>query len=201
MEMRGHYDQAIDIFQTAFDFGVADPVARQERWRSTLGYRIGVLHYRAGRLGEADRLLRDAAEQDAATESWATQERVLCALGTVALDRGAAADGAAWFARGLDLCRPARSGQGTRDHALGLVAALLLGGSPDRARAVCDELAAGEDVALDPADGAARPSPPSPKLPAYFPEIDLEDIPKIDISRYLGNAPPRDAPRDAPWRD
>jgi tetratricopeptide (TPR) repeat protein len=207
MEMRGKYDLAIDVFHRTFDFGPNQAPAQRHRWLSTMGYRIGMLHYRAGRLDEAYRLLQEAAEQDAAMESWPTQERILRALGVVAFDSGAFSEAAAVFRTGLEICRGARSAEGTREHARGLMAALAQDGKGQQAEDIADMLAAEEGEAAVPAErptsdraGAnLRPSPPSPKLPAYIPEIDLEGIPPVDLNRFLGKALSRDA-RVAVWK-
>jgi hypothetical protein len=53
-------------------------------------------------------------------------------------------------------------------------------------------------VLEEPLDEVA-PLPPSPKLPPYFPEIDLEGIPTIDLNRYLGTAAPSEASQATPW--
>jgi tetratricopeptide (TPR) repeat protein len=199
MEMCGEYDVAIDLFRRTFDFDVDRDSAKRSRWESTMGYRLGVLHYRAGRLDEAYRLLYDAAEQDESVEGWPTRERILRALGAVALDRGAAGEAESLFRRGLETCREARAAEGTRAHAEGLVAALLSGGRAGRAAEVLRELREEEGLAI-----ASRPDdvprrPPSPKLPAYFPEIDLEGIPAIDLNRFLGASPTNGAFEPMPW--
>jgi len=208
MEMQGNYDLAIDIFSKTFDFGLDRSLTEKRDGSSALNYRIGTLHYRARRLDEASRLLQDAAQQDTATENWATQERILRALGTIALDRGAFAEAATVFNSGLEICRNSRSAEGTREHGRGLITAFLLDGKAQRARDVYETLSTEEGLTVIPAgkltpdhlDKDVRPSPPSPKLPAYIPEVDLEDIPITDINRFLGNAPSQDSPRVVHWR-
>lgn len=208
LEMQGKNDLAIDVLRETFDFPVDDAPGKKHRWRSTIGYRIGVLHYRAGRLEESYRLLQEAAEEDALTDSWATQERILRALGRVALDRHACADAAAIFATGLDICRRSRVAEGTREHGLGLIAALLQDGQERRAWDVNSTLRTEEGLAVVPGDDHSlsrqstdlRPSPPSPKLPAYIPEIDLEGIPIIDLNRFLGSATSQNFPAVVSWK-
>jgi tetratricopeptide (TPR) repeat protein len=208
MEIRGNYELAIDIFRNTFGLEMDEAHDRKQRWRSTLGYRIGVLHHRAGQLEEASRCLREAAEQDAATESWATQERILRAIGALELDRGAFAEAAETFGRGLDICLAARSAEGAREHARGLMCALLSNGDERRAGEVNEALGSEEDLQLVPEGKSrsrlviedCRPNAPSPKLPAYFPEIDLEGIPSIDLNRFLGKVHTRDWDGGAVWR-
>ena len=207
MEMQGSYDAAIEIFTRTFDFSQSESAAIQRRSRRGLGYRAGVLQYRAGRLSEAHRLLQDAAEQDAGMDNWATQERILRALGTVALAGGAFEQATHVFRTGLASCRAARSAEGTGEHGRGLYSALRLAGRSREADAHADVLAAEEGISVvdgqteDPSSVRATLRPPSPKLPAYIPEIDLEGIPAIDINRYLGGALAAGDRGAPPWRE
>ena len=209
MEMQGSYDAAIEIYTRTFDFSQSESPEIQRRSRRGLGYRAGVLHYRAGRLSEAHRLLQDAAEQEAGMDNWATQERILRALGSVALARGDADEAADVFTTGLASCRAARSAEGTHEHGRGLYSALCLAGKPREAAAHADALATEEGVNVANVDAREGSSPgvravlrpPSPKLPAYIPEIDLEGIPAIDINRYLGGALAPDGRDRVLWRE
>ena len=201
MEMQGQWDVAIDIFTKTFDFTDSESETIRQRSRRALGYRAGVLHFRAGRVEEAHRLLQDAVEQDAAIDGWATYERVLRAVGSVALARGTLTEAADIFATGLDICRNARSAEGTREHARGLCSALMLAGKRHQASVVCDTLSAEEGITVG--SDLSRPiavTPPSPKLPAYIPEVDLEGIPAIDINRFLGDALASDEAPAIPWQ-
>jgi tetratricopeptide (TPR) repeat protein len=184
LEMQGKYNRAIDTLRKTFDFGLTKTSTEQHSWQSTIAYRTGILHYRAGQLDEAYRDLHEAAAQDAAIENGLTQERILRALGVVALCGQAIAEAEAIFTRGLEICRDARSAEGTREHALGLIAALLRGGKERKAREVYETLVTEEglevvpapQLTLSPLPQELMPSAPSSKLPAYLPETDLEDI-------------------------
>lgn len=193
MELGGNFDVAIDTFAKAFDFGLDEFQGRRSRWQSTLGYRIGVLHYRAGRLQEAYRRLSEAAEWDTAEESWPTQERILRALGLVALKRGSLVEACEIFSKGCSLCLEARAADGLREHASGWINALLMGGQRRRANEIYEQLVIEENVVLSSAEPLrsetsyiSMPSSElSPKLPAYYPEVDLEAIPHLDLNRYF----------------
>lgn len=209
MEMQGNYDLAINIFDNTFAFQLDQSPTKQARWRSTIGYRLGLLHYRARRMTEAYQLIQESAEQDAITEIWATQERILRALGHIAIDRGAFAEAASAFAQGLEICRKARSAEGTREHARGLISTLLLEDKKQQAQEIYENLYEEEGLHLTRGSildfselkEELRPSPLSPKLPAYIPEIDLEGIPIIDLNRFLSKSLPQDSSRMALWRD
>lgn len=195
LEMRGEYQHALNIFGKAFELDVPGAAVQEHRWRSNINYRIGALHRRAGDLEAACTCLREAAKHDLATDTWATHERILRALGVVHLQRGAHGEAAEAFAAGLAACRRARSREGTLVHARGLAAALGRAGRKPEAGAVVEELSAEEGLTVDlgtdtdPVHGD-RGTRLAPKLPAYIPEIDLEGIPAIDLNQFLGHPRP-----------
>jgi tetratricopeptide (TPR) repeat protein len=207
LEMRGNYQLAIDTFIKTFDFGLDERQGARRRWRSTLGYRVGVLHHRAGNHDEALELLRAAAEQDSHPESWPTLERVLCTLGRVLLDHGCYAQAADTFARGLELCRNGRSARGADEHGRHLILSLLSAGEKRRAREIYEELLAEESLGVVPPETFAAGdhvaevpvAPLPPKLPAYFPELDLEGMPSVDLNLFLGNPAAQADGRTPSW--
>ena len=187
LEMHREYDQAIRILTRAFDFGEGSPLA-SDAGRQAIAYRIGALHYRAGRPSDAARHIRVAANEACFPEDWPERERVERALGLIALERGRYARAEQYFSSGLARCLSARSADGTIEHARGLNATLLARRDSQRAEEIREQLAAEEGVELDLADGqdpASALQAPAPKLPAYVPEIDLEEIPEIDVNRFL----------------
>lgn len=209
LEMSGNYELAIRTLLNAFDFGLDESLGRKKVWRSTLGYRVGVLHHKAGANHEALGLLRDAAESDSSPESWPTHERVLRALGAVEFHEGHYSRAADTFAWGLRLCVAGRSAQGTAEHARNLIVSLLRSGQKHRACGVYEELLSEEGLETIPAEAFAQsgsldelqPSPLSPKLPAYFPELDLEGIPSIDLNLFLGKPGASGNGQGSPWSD
>jgi len=207
LEMSGKYDLAIDVLDKVFDFTPEQLRSEYHRLRSNVDYRVGILHYRAGRLKDAYRYLQVAAEHDDALQSWYTSERILRAIGIVALDLGTVSEAIAAFTKGLEMCQGARSAEGAREHARGLIAAHLLNGKQRQAQEVREGLLNEEEMEVATIAGiqsgesvqAVRPNPPSPKLPAYIPEIDLEGIPEIDLNRFLGKAMPPNNNQLGPW--
>jgi tetratricopeptide (TPR) repeat protein len=207
LEMSGNYELAINTFLKVFDFNLDESLNRRQVWRSTLGYRVGVLHHCAGKHDEALRLLSDAAEHDSGPEGWPTQERILRALGAVLLHQGHYSRAADAFAKGLEQCRTGRSAQGTSEHARNLIVSLLRDGQERRAREVYEELLTEEGLDVVPAVMFApgrsfdelRALPLSPKLPAYFPELDLEGIPSIDLNLFLGKPEASGNGQTSPW--
>lgn len=207
LEMQRRSDLAEQLFRRAFEFpAAAGSTAEANRWTSTVSYRIGVLQFRDGRLEESAASLEAALDVNTHEGSWATQDVILRALGAVAYERGAFGQARYYFARGVDLCRDARAAQGLFEHGRGLVATLLADDKFTQARDVYEELLEDEGIdvtgigAFPSPESTLRPVPPSPKLPAYVPEVDLEDIPTIDLNRFLSAAPSGRAPAVSPWR-
>jgi hypothetical protein len=208
VEMEGNFELAIELLSKTFDVtegGTVSDVALRNG-RAALGYRLGMLHYRAGERDQAARLLEEAAGQDLAVESWATRERILRALGAVQFDRGELTAAADAFATGLALCEDGRAAEGAFEHGRGLFAALVAAGRREEAEELRARLHDEEELKLfaEHADATTLeerflPSTPSPKLPAYIPEIDLEEVPEIDLNRFLGRSLPKRAATLDPW--
>lgn len=205
LEMSGRAKEAVRVLEEAFDRAPEDVTQDTGRLLLNLAHRIGTLQLKAGDFANARRLFQKVEDGPAALESWPLRERVLRAIGFASLLLGDVPASRDAFRRGLELSRKGRSLEGTTEHARGLVAAFAGEGAVAAARDVVDSLVAEEgiDVTIRP-DGSrmeieeVEPSIPSPKLPAYLPEIDLEGVPKIDLNRYLVDAETSPA-RAAAW--
>ena len=181
---------------------------QQADGRSTMGYRLAVLHYRAGRPEKARELLRAALVQLSEPEAWPIRERIERALGTAEFELGDWDAASATFRSGLERCRAARSADGTREHARGLAASLMRLGHREDAVRLFDDLRTTEGLECADHEGhdaspspiSPRPAAPSSKLPPYIPEIDLEEIPVIDLNRFLVNLKAGHGVGDSPWR-
>lgn len=182
MEMSNQYDAAISALRDAFDIDTGDSPQQSSRRQQTLSYRVGMLQLRGGELAEARRSFVSA--ESAADQPWFMRERVLRGAGSVDVARGELLFAADRFAEGLELSLGGRSRDGARWH--GLALARTLNDFRDRQRAdeVIEQLR--EDEGIDDLVGEFPPA--SSKLPAYVPEIDLENIPWIDMNRYLVDA-------------
>lgn len=207
MEMQGDYGLAVDILRRTFDFLIEHQGTEEPRWRSTLGYRLGVLYHRAGNMEMAFQLLSEAAAEDPARENWSTQEHILRALGSVSFEGGDFARAAKFFTKGLEICQAARAAEGTYEHARGLIAAVAMTGERQEARKLLDSLPTGEGFgpegwekdALSALKFERCPVTPRPKPPQYVPEVDLEDIPALDVTRFLSGAVPQDLTDTGIW--
>lgn len=193
LEMSGRPEQAAEVFRHAFGVDLEENAARQRRFGATLGYRIGLLLRSAGRPAEAFPLLERAAMSEAVAGSWPTEERALRAVAAVALELNWIEEAETACSRGLELARSGRSAEGAIRHTLGLASCLVRRGQSSRAAELFEELRDDEGLPLDVRQVPSLasewrrllPSPPSPKLPPYLPEIDLEEIPRIDMNRFL----------------
>ena len=208
LEMSRNYELAIQTLLRAFDFDLDESAERKQVWRNTLGYRVGVLHFSAGAVDNALRLLTDSAESDMSDEGWPTREKVLRALGTVRFHNGQYSQAAEIFASGLEMCRSSRAAHGATEHGRNLILSLLRDDHKQRAREVYEELLTEEALEVLPREvieenysfADLRPSPLSPKLPAYFPELDLEGIPSIDLNLFLGDRQDVRKGPVSPWK-
>lgn len=175
-EGRGDPNSAARVFERRFaDLPGVDVVAA-----ATIGYRLAVLYAKAGRLDEAQGILGQLDWQ-LPPEEWSAIDHLLrvkerVALQTQELD---AAQEAAEC--GVAIGRSARSFDTVRSHAGVLAETLRLSGRPDAVAVLAEEMAElGVDLGGPIPIAALRP-----KLPAYIPEIDLEDVPMSDTNRRL----------------
>jgi tetratricopeptide (TPR) repeat protein len=193
-EMKGRYDLAIDALSRAFDFGPGSPTELPSG-HVALSYRVGVLHHRLGDREGAIRLLREAESVDDSPENWPTQDRILRAIGAVTLADDELEQAESAFSEGLALSRENRSAGGATEHGRGLATVLVRQGRDADAGDLVESLAVEEGVTIELPETGNTPQP-NPKLPAYFPEIDLEEAPGIDLNRYLAAV----GPATTSWR-
>jgi tetratricopeptide (TPR) repeat protein len=192
MEIQGAYDVAINTLDSIFLDQSSENPAEQGRWSATLGYRIAMLHWKAGRQDVAASLLRRAlASLEPAEEP--ARERILRGLGQVLLSSGHHKEASAAFSEGLAIGRKLRFAEATKHHAAGAIAAFVQDGAKGRARDLLNECMQVDHITL-PTEGRGIAGiivpKASPKLPAYYPEIDLEDVPRMDINRLLSGQDP-----------
>ena len=182
LEMNGRYDLAIEALARAFDFGPGSPTELPSG-HTALSYRLGVLCHRLGDRDRALAHLREAEAVDGSAENWPTRERILRAIGAVCLATGTPEEAEAAYREGLLLSRENRSADGTAEHGSGLVAALVRQGHTTEVEETIEALGE-EAISIGPPE-QIEPRQPNPKLPAYFPEVDLEEVPEVDLNRYL----------------
>ena len=201
LEMEGKYREAAEVFSRTFDFPSLESETTARRLRASLAYRLGVLKFRGESYDEAANLIKTAGDAELGEETWPTLERILRAQGHIEIGQGALRRARESFLRGLELCSAGRSAQGWREHARGLLASMILDGEEPKARDLAEELLEKEGISVMPSTtGQLCLSNLPSKLPPYIPEIDLEDIPPVDLNRFLGNSPALDEGGASTWR-
>ncbi|KIH99134.1 hypothetical protein LP52_09180 [Streptomonospora alba] len=190
LEMLARFDEAIDFWHRAFgqflgktaNAGAFEPIYR---------YRVGVLEWKAGR-EETTASLREALQQAASRHDRFQAERIRYALAFVSLDLGETAEALEHFRAGLMQAWELRDPLACLQHARGLCAAARRERRPRLERTVRIWLRLTGHHALQEVedDLAEPPSPPSPKLPAYIPGIDLEPTPEVNLNVYLAGPQP-----------
>lgn len=185
LELTGDYAAAALVFQKVFTEHsevASDPSPGSPR--ATLGYRLGVLHARAGRLDDASDVLEGLVDE-LPVEEWNAVDHLLRARSRVAAAAGRTPEARALAARGYRIAKAVRSADAAEAHGT-LLAQLLdtvgqhVGATTVRAELATWGLRSDADVSI----GALRP-----KLPAYIPEIDLEDVPSVDTNQALTTRP------------
>jgi tetratricopeptide (TPR) repeat protein len=156
-EMTGDVRQSLTMFESMFLDSVDLTDGVPSRYKTTLCYRVGLLAAKAGDHERGMELLSCAQESASALGSWFSLERVLRGAGWAFGVSGVRAEALAAHEQGLALSDELGSSEGFAFHA--------------------DSLTAFRNATSGPK--------PSPKLPAYFPEFDLEDAPRVRLNDHL----------------
>lgn len=185
LEILKRYPDAINFWTKAF--GQYLGKGSGQRFEPVYLYRVGMLQWRDGRQAESLESLRASLRGIRTLGERFLEERVLYALGYVALDAGTWTEAAAIFQEGLELAWDLRSWDACASHAIGLHRAATQSGDrvlADDAFRVLERLSHQSTLS---AEQLLQQSlrQPSPKLPAYLPAIDLEPSPEVDLNRYL----------------
>ena len=186
-QMRGDRTTALRVFEGVFSSKTSgDPVADV-----FLRYRIGVLQLEAGDLAAAERSLCAIDPNMLPIEEWAAVEHLFRARGVLAAQRGDHRVAAEAFSRGLVTATEARARRAAIFHLRGLLVAHEAAGNIDAAFDAERQLAS--LVSADHPEGVPQEWHTelprlSPKLPAYLPEVDLEELPIRDTNSLLAGA-------------
>lgn len=196
MEIYSNYTQAIQLFKRTFDSELYEATNDKARWDFVLNYRIGLLHYKAGNQDAADALFEKILnELSPDSIGWYMYERLCRGAGFIKFNKGDAQGALTIFKQGLRTSVNERSYEGARYHGKGAISCYYRLGETEK----CVQLYAylqQEGVRI--AENTAHlfssmeqqdfMDTPSPKLPAYVPELDFEDIPKVDINQYMATS-------------
>lgn len=187
LEIKENYAQAARFWSRVFDRfrGLESQEARA--FEISFQYRLGMLYHKAGQHQDALACLASAVELSNEHEERFTFERLLYALGYVALRSGQQQQAQEAFERGVLLAWGLRDLQAVRLHATGLAESQRAAGDA-RGAAAWQDLVEELDDGTGTAVRADSLPTPSPKFPSYVPLIDLEATPLVDLNRYLVSA-------------
>lgn len=175
-EGRGEPMNAAKVFEKAF----AERAGVDGVSAATLGYRLAVLYAKAGDLTGADEVLQ-GLDDDLPVEEWFAVDHLLRARARIALQADQFELAESLASRGMEIGFAARSADAVRNHGPVLAEVLRRTGRDAAAAAVESRMV---KVGIEPT-GSITISTLRPKLPAYIPEIDLEDVPSSDTNRRL----------------
>jgi tetratricopeptide (TPR) repeat protein len=204
LEIQGKYTLAAEVLTRAFDQEPEGSQSVRKSFRSAMAYRLGTLSYRSGDHPKALRLLKEATNIETDDGSGATLEHVLRARGIVAMALRDFDEAEMSFSTGLNICLRGRFAEGAREHGRGLVVTLCEDDRLTEAEHIVQQLIdEGIPICTLPRASAKEAqlqlSSPAPKLPAYIPEIDLEDVPAVNLNRFLSGAAAVDAAGTPTW--
>lgn len=195
MEIYKNYGYSIRLFEQTFDNNLYEASAEKFTWNFVMNYRIGLLKYKLGDFQAAnhhfEEMLSDVGPENI---GWYMRERMFRAAGYIKYAIGNGWEAVDIFKQGFTISLAERSYQGTDYHGRGLLSCYYSLGETEKCLEVYYSLKKENIfIAMDASTlftAIEQPGflpQPSPKLPAYIPELDFEDVPKIDINQYLVN--------------
>jgi hypothetical protein len=211
LEISHRYGQAAEFWTRAFERFLA---ADSRAFTVVFDGRLGLLLCKDGSAEEGIAALERARAACRQQLDLFFEERMCLALGCATLSAGRYDRALAVFGDGADLAVRLRDRRAYADHLAGLLWALAEQGDRTAFLSVVEQvrgvpqldsqfsLVAEATATTASLPGALRhaglrvPVPP-PKMPTYFPAVDLEGIPARDLSRYLVEAAPAPAPDKA----
>lgn len=163
--------------------------------------RLGMLLFKAGRTAEARSALEEASKMARRSNDRFYEERTKFTQGYVALQSGDHNQSLEYFWAGAHLASELRDDRGLRDHVAGMLCSLAETGDEEDIKRLLIEAATlrpltedaqralqafdGENAAEALAEAGLGLRQPSPKLPSYLPNVDLEGQGRRDLNRYL----------------
>jgi tetratricopeptide (TPR) repeat protein len=201
LEISQRFEEAVTFWRRAFERYLA---ADSHAFEATFNTRLGLLLFKAGRREEGIATLERARELCAGEGDGFLEESVCLATGYAYAKSGQHDRALRAYLAGRELSWRLRSLDSVCAHQAGILCCLaamraidefdqvrqqVLESLPGTVLAARLAAAAPDGSESDPgqfltAAGIVLPLP-SPKLPAYIPEVDLEGIPAQDLNRYL----------------
>jgi hypothetical protein len=184
LEMVGQPHRALEALEGSFSQTIL-PDGEDGRGTEAFLYRRGVLLAKTGDTSSALSILESLIPRYETKNAWFLSEQVCRALTALAAQSGDLERASAYASQGFEICSRERSKRGQEVHYKNLMAIY------DRQGSFVDQLFFESKYPhFADVDISSWVIPKAtPKLPAYIPEVDLEEIPKIDLNNYLvGNS-------------
>ncbi len=204
LEIQERYDDAIRFWDRAFDRYLDDPSDAGRGFQKVFYYRKAMLLERERKPEVAVETLLKALTLAREGGDRFGEERIVYGLAYAYWRCHEFNKALEWFSFGTNLALNNRDRRLALEHAAGALQAAAALGHTSALRRVAETALALQDGApwRTVLDGLARTEnplelsqlltelkitvrPPSPKLPAYIPSVDLEAEPAVDLNRYL----------------
>lgn len=186
LEIIGDNTQAIKFWDRAF--GLYLDTSRGQRFEPVYLYRIGIIYWKNEEINLAVTSLDRALEAASALKDKFLEERIIFALSYIQFYSGEVEKAREHFKVGFEISWDLREIKTCVIYLQGLFQ------SSKKLKDI-EQMNAIEDLTTEiklcfphiefPVSLEESILPPSPKLPAYLPSIDLEISPKVDLNRYL----------------
>jgi tetratricopeptide (TPR) repeat protein len=161
LEMRGDFKSALLMLDQCFA-SMSSAAESEDSMPESFVYRRAILVAKSGEPEEALHMLDTLVPNYLSKNAWFLAERVLRASAKIASQLGRHSAALDYASLGIQICTREKSGSGEAFH-----------------RTLLDSISTATKSAEKALVGI------SPKLPSYIPEIDLEEVPKIDLNQYL----------------
>jgi tetratricopeptide (TPR) repeat protein len=199
LEIKRDFAQAVEFWQRAFERYLA---ADHPPFLVAFNARLGLLQLKTGRAAEAVEALDTARQLCRRLEDAYYEERICVAQGYTAYQLGDLERAEAAFRDGARLAAELSQAGNYGEHVSGVLLCLARRGDRDGVREVVEHARAAPpdaewaraiagldaeapDLAAALREAGIRLPFPSPKLPAYIPDVDLEGTPGRDLNKYL----------------
>lgn len=186
LEMLGQPGRALEALEGSFSSTIIDDENEDGRGAEAFMYRRAVLLAKTGETKKAISILNNLVPLYEAKKAWFLSEQVCRAVTAIAAQSGDLEVASTSATTGLEICTRERSKCGQEIHYKNLLKLYQLQGRSADKRLLRDAYPYYQER-----EAILQWNIPkaTPKLPAYIPELDLEEIPKIDLNNYLvGNS-------------
>jgi len=199
LEIKQEYRHALSCWKRSFTKFFGENEDKYKNFGAAYFYRTGMLSWKAGDIQEGLQLLRKARDIARKIPDRLYQELICYGWGYVALHEGFYEDASEAFLDGFILSVNMCEWEKARQHAVGYLKSGLVQGKfsdyvctlrQQENEALCrdpnlyDFLHKQEEQLITEIQSSNIPQPKT-KLSSYYPSIDLEEVPKVDMNLFL----------------